>query len=287
VPNSVTITIDPNGEPVCETRLVELDNADPVEIKLGNRVDECECLPLEACPTFTPCEQNPDNPFFGSWNGAATDQNPTWFHWTQAVPSVQLTPEQWGPLDPLITSNGPVVLREWNGSSFTFWQYDNPPSGPHFGVNVRSGLVTPNSETGVITASWTSQHFRGGFADSGSDSIDVCGIRGVGAVWSRKYIDQNRPPVFQLVFPSVDEPFRQFNYEQVYFHQLRFDQTTKEVVWRINGDTVYSSNNNFLESLRCDPTGMSFSPNANSSVAFPSPFRQKEVTFGNASITTT
>jgi len=58
VPNPVTITIDPNGEPGCETRNVTISRQNlgqTIEIKLGNRIDACECEPLPDCNAPPEC----------------------------------------------------------------------------------------------------------------------------------------------------------------------------------------------------------------------------------------
>jgi len=65
MPNPVTITIDPDGEPVCETRNVTISRQNlgqTIEIKLGNRIDACECEPLPDCNAPQPCncESLPD-----------------------------------------------------------------------------------------------------------------------------------------------------------------------------------------------------------------------------------
>jgi len=65
MPNPVTITIDPDGEPVCETRNVTISRQNlgqTIEIKLGNRIDACECEPLPPCekPPCFECDQFPE-----------------------------------------------------------------------------------------------------------------------------------------------------------------------------------------------------------------------------------
>ena len=71
MPNPVTITIDPNGEPVCETRNVTISRQNlgqTIEINLGNRIDACECEPLPDCnaPPECLCEDLPSSLYWAN-----------------------------------------------------------------------------------------------------------------------------------------------------------------------------------------------------------------------------